>query len=131
MPIRTIANLAVKRHFGSPTSITFILPTPLVAPLNLGEIEITKVESATTTEGVIGIDTDSEVGAARIDVLAHPLKFAELVVLAALPNTVKLTVTVTYDDATTPMKMTDITCRRVAVATKSAGIPLEDATPAE
>ncbi|MDF3070812.1 MAG: hypothetical protein K0R38_6413 [Polyangiaceae bacterium] len=129
MPIRTIANLAVKRHFGSPTSITFIL-APLVAPLNLGEIEITKVESATTTEGVIGIDTDDD--AARIDVLAHPLKFAELVVLAALPNTVKLTVTVTYEDASTPMKMTDITCRRVAVATKSAGaVPLEDATPAE
>jgi len=41
-------------------------------------------------------------------------------------------VTVSYDDSTTPFRVTDITCRRVAVATKSGGSPsLEDATPAE
>lgn len=113
--IRTITNLPVRRHLGAPTGITFILSAPLVAPLHIGEIHVTNAVTATITDGVIDDGTGPD-DPGRVDVLAVPLKFAELVVLAALPNTIKLTVTVSYDDDASPKKVTDITCRRVAVA---------------
>lgn len=111
MTIRTI-NLGVRRHYGEATGVTFYI-APLIPQLYIGEIYVVNDPALSAVTGEIddGTATDDP---GRADLRVNPHRFADLLVLAAQPNTVKLVVTLRYDDATTPKTVVDITCRKVA-----------------
>ncbi|RYZ03090.1 MAG: hypothetical protein EOO73_29680 [Myxococcales bacterium] len=113
MTIRTIQDLAVSRHRGAATGITFTLASP-AATLFLGHITITPDATQATTVGAIRGGNEAEPGS--VELRAPQAAFDGLLALASQPQTVKLVVSLTYDEAT--MLVSSILCR-LAVAKAS------------
>lgn len=111
MPNPVTNTFSVRRHRGDASGISFVLSTPLQAPLYLSEIYVYNSATLTGVEGEID-DGTGATDPGRVDADVYPHRYADILVLAALSNTVKLSVTITYDPSTSPKRVLDITCRR-------------------
>ncbi len=131
MTIRFTPDLPVRLHDGEASGISFIL-SAILPPLFLGEIVVSNDTSLGAVTGPYTAGT-SATNPGRADVRVAPSKYEELLLLARQPDSVKLLVKLTFDDAD-PKRVTNITCRKAGGAHTSvvnSSVSTDDATPAE
>lgn len=113
MPTHTLSDLLVSRHRGASTGITLTLAAPCTTHY-IGQIKVAADATQSTTVG--SIKGGSETAPGHAELRAPQVAFDELLALASQPQSVKLTVSLTYDEAS--LSVSAIACR-VAVAAAS------------